>query len=193
MPSSAPFPVYGHRHCRTPGFLSAKRTEFFDGRGSCRLASARAQFCVISGAPDGCLQVSGDFTALCHGSRTEMPDGHPEGWGLFWVESGPIFDPETLMPALKLSTDIRPVSDLKSHGAEIVRQVNDTSRPVVLTRHGRSVAVVLSIEEYEANVELRAWADLRRAILKGERSLEEHGPVPHSEVVDYLRSVANGK
>lgn len=97
------------------------------------------------------------------------------------------------MPALKLSTDIRPVSDLKSHGAEIVRQVNDTSRPVVLTRHGRSVAVVLSIEEYEANVELRAWADLRRAILEGERSLKEHGPVPHSEVVDYLRSVASGK
>lgn len=97
------------------------------------------------------------------------------------------------MSAVKLSTDIRPVSDLKSHGAEIVRQVNDTSRPVVLTRHGRSVAVVLSIEEYEANLELRAWNDMRRGILEGERSLVEQGPVPNSEVVEYLRTVAAGK
>ena len=96
------------------------------------------------------------------------------------------------MPAPKLSTDIRPVSDLKSHGSEIVRQVNDTNRPVVLTRHGRSVAVVLSIEEYEANLEMRAWNELRHAIRDGERELAEQGPVPNSEVMNYLRSVADG-
>jgi len=38
---------------------------------------------------------------------------------------------------LKLSEDIRPVTDLKSHGAEIVRDVT-SGRTVVLIRHGRA-------------------------------------------------------
>ena len=53
------------------------------------------------------------------------------------------------MGALKLSSDLRPLSDLKSGAAEVVRQVTETGRAVVLTRHGRGVAVMLSLESYE--------------------------------------------
>ena len=70
------------------------------------------------------------------------------------------------MGALKLSSDLRPLSDLKSGAAEVVRQVTETGRPVVLTRHGRGVAVVLSIESYEqmeAQAELPAIREALRA------------------------------
>ena len=43
------------------------------------------------------------------------------------------------MNAIRLSQDIRPVTDLKAHGAELVRQVTVEGRPVVLSRHGRAV------------------------------------------------------
>ncbi len=53
------------------------------------------------------------------------------------------------MTHLTISRDIRPISDLKAKGSEIVTQVANTGRPVVLTRHGRGVAVVLAVDEYE--------------------------------------------
>lgn len=96
------------------------------------------------------------------------------------------------MAVLKLSEDIRPMSDLKSKGADIVRQVNSTHRPVVLTRHGRGVAVVLSLEDYEEVQELRKWRDLSKALDEGVREFEEKGPVDGQMVVDRLRRLANG-
>ena len=53
------------------------------------------------------------------------------------------------MTQLTISRDIRPISDLKAKGSEIVTQATDTGRPVVLTRHGRGVAVVLAVQDFE--------------------------------------------
>jgi prevent-host-death family protein len=53
------------------------------------------------------------------------------------------------MAQLTISRDIRPISDLKARASEIVTQAADTGRPVVLTRHGRGVAVVLAVDDYE--------------------------------------------
>ena len=52
------------------------------------------------------------------------------------------------MAHIQISKDVRPIWDLKAKAAEIVRQVNDSRRPVILTRHGRSVAVILSVMFY---------------------------------------------
>ena len=44
---------------------------------------------------------------------------------------------------MKVSTDIKPVSYLKSHAADILKQINETHRPVVITQNdslGRIVA-----------------------------------------------------
>lgn len=68
------------------------------------------------------------------------------------------------MGALKLSADLRPLSDLKSGASEIVRQVTETGRAVVLTRHGRGVAVMLSLEAYEEMEERSSLPALRAAI-----------------------------
>lgn len=72
--------------------------------------------------------------------------------------------------ALKLSEDLRPVSELKTRTGDVLRHVARTGRPVVLTRHGKGVAVVLSLEAFE---ELEAAArrnDLASAIAAAEES-----------------------
>lgn len=53
------------------------------------------------------------------------------------------------MYALKLSEDLLPLSEMKAQASEVVDRVTRTRRPVVLTRYGRGVAVVLSIEAFE--------------------------------------------
>lgn len=72
------------------------------------------------------------------------------------------------MKALKLSEDLKPLSDLKSRAAEVVRQVEETGRPVVITRHGRGVAVVMSLETFEGYRALEERLDLLRAVQAAE-------------------------
>jgi antitoxin YefM len=54
------------------------------------------------------------------------------------------------MQPLKLDEDIRPLSEFRAGVAGFVRQVNETRRPMVLTQHGRGVAVLVDIREFEA-------------------------------------------
>lgn len=85
------------------------------------------------------------------------------------------------MRALKLSEDIRPVTDLKSSGAEIIRQV-ESGRAVVLSRHGRAVAVVLSVEEYEDLQDSAERLTLRRAIEEAEDDVAQGRTLSHDAI-----------
>jgi prevent-host-death family protein len=72
------------------------------------------------------------------------------------------------MVKLKLSEDIIPLSEFRSNMAATISQLRDTRRPVVLTEHGRSAAVLLGISDYEA---LLDEVDLLRDIRTAEAQL----------------------
>lgn len=54
------------------------------------------------------------------------------------------------MQRLKINQDIRPLSEVRTGIANFIKQVHDTKRPVIITQHGKSVAVLLDAHEYEA-------------------------------------------
>ena len=54
------------------------------------------------------------------------------------------------MQRLKIDQDIRPLSEIRTGIANFIRQVHDTKRPVIITQHGKGVAVLLDAHEYEA-------------------------------------------
>ena len=72
--------------------------------------------------------------------------------------------------APKFSEDVVPLSDLKANPGRVVRQVDETHRPVLLTSRGRGVAVVQALSEYEAEAEERSFL---RAVVEGIVDLEE--------------------
>ena len=86
------------------------------------------------------------------------------------------------MARLTISRDIRPISDLKAKGSEIVTQAANTGRPVVLTRHGRGVAVVLAVDEYERLQQAAETGALVSALREGERDVEAGRVVSHEEM-----------
>lgn len=51
--------------------------------------------------------------------------------------------------AFKLSTAVAPITDLKTRSREIVKQLKETGRPVLVTQRGRVAAVMESVESYE--------------------------------------------
>jgi antitoxin YefM len=66
---------------------------------------------------------------------------------------------------IKLSTDIKPVSEFRANAAELIDHVKSSRRPLVLTQRGHSTAVVLDVAEYERMVEeIELLSDVRTAI-----------------------------
>jgi prevent-host-death family protein len=67
-------------------------------------------------------------------------------------------------PAVKFSEDVVPLGDMKVNPGRVVRRVDETGRPVLLTNHGRGVAVIQGLSQYEAAQEER---DFMRAVVAG--------------------------
>lgn len=82
-------------------------------------------------------------------------------------------------PAVKFSQDVVPLGDLKVNPGKIVRRVDETGRPVLLTSHGRGVAVVQSLSEYEAAQEER---EFMRAVVAGLADINAGRVVPLADV-----------
>jgi prevent-host-death family protein len=89
------------------------------------------------------------------------------------------------MATLKPSQDVQPLSAFRANAAGFLDQVRSTKRPLVLTQHGKSAAVVLDVDQYEALVdEIEVIRDIRQA--KDELARGEG--IPHDEVVAELRA-----
>jgi prevent-host-death family protein len=97
------------------------------------------------------------------------------------------------MAHLKPSQDLRPVSDLKTQSSMVIQQVRETGRPVVLTDHGRGVAVVLSIEAFEDLERSASHLELQRAVDKAEHDLAQGNWIKHTEIESKLRRWSAGE
>jgi antitoxin YefM len=88
------------------------------------------------------------------------------------------------MTLFRPSVDVRPVTEFRAHTSEVIEQVQTTKRPVVLTQHGRSAAVLLDVGVYEGLVEeVAIIRDLRIA----ESQLDAGIGIPHELVERRLR------
>lgn len=85
--------------------------------------------------------------------------------------------------AVKFSEDVVPLGDMKVNPGKIVRRVDETGRPVLLTIHGRGVAVLQALGEYEAAQEER---DFIRAVVAGLADIEAGRVMSLDEVVRSL-------
>ncbi len=57
------------------------------------------------------------------------------------------------------SQDIRSLSEFRASVAAFVEQVQATQRPLVLTQHGRTAAILLAVDAYEALIERAELAE----------------------------------
>lgn len=97
------------------------------------------------------------------------------------------------MARLKLSEDLRPLSDLKTQTSEVIKQAQESGRPVVLTRHGRGVAVVLSIAAFEDLQSSAERLQLQRAVEEAEQDILEGRWIEHAEVMEKLKGWSAGE
>ena len=71
---------------------------------------------------------------------------------------------------MKMSDSIKPISYLKSHTAEALRDVSEGQKTMVITQHGEAKAVLQSISSYEQTQESLA---LLKMLAQSSKSLQE--------------------
>ena len=87
------------------------------------------------------------------------------------------------MPKIKLFVDLTPISEFRLRTAELMARVKKTRRPLILTQHGRSTAVLEDIRAFEQKTER---LELLEAIVEGLRAAEAGEVVSHAKAMAEL-------
>jgi prevent-host-death family protein len=86
---------------------------------------------------------------------------------------------------MPLSHQIKPISYLKAHASEIVRDIGKKLDPMIITQNGEAKAVLQDIESYEQTQETMA---LLKILALGTRQIEEGKVQPAADVIKRLRN-----
>lgn len=101
------------------------------------------------------------------------------------------------MPRVQLDLDIRPISEFREKAAAFVEQVRQTKRPLVITQHGRSAAVLLDISEYERLMQrldkLEIIEDIEVATKQADQGLGVDTKTARKQSLEYLESLRKAK
>lgn len=74
------------------------------------------------------------------------------------------------MPKIKLFEDLTPLSEFRLRTAELMARVKKTRHPLILTQHGRSIAVPEDIQAFEQKPErLEHWRQSSRGCARPSR------------------------
>jgi prevent-host-death family protein len=88
----------------------------------------------------------------------------------------------------KLAEDVTPVTDFRTKAADLLQKIKKTRRPLILTQHGRSAAVVEDVREYESRLER---LELLEAIVRGFQAAEKGDLIRHKEAMRQLDELLN--
>jgi prevent-host-death family protein len=80
---------------------------------------------------------------------------------------------------MNLSTQIKPISYLKSHTAQIVKELSASREPMVITQNGEATLVVMDVQSFEQRENTLA---LLKILALGQREIE-HGAFQDAEDV----------
>jgi prevent-host-death family protein len=86
---------------------------------------------------------------------------------------------------MKIEEDVKPVTFMKTRAAELLRTVNESRRPVVITQSGEPKGVLLDFASYN---ELRQATLLLKLLAQGEADVRAQRTFPQDEVFADLRS-----
>lgn len=82
------------------------------------------------------------------------------------------------MSRVRIDEDIRPLSEFRAGVATLVKQIQETRRPMVLTQRGRGVAVLVGVQEYER---MQERLELLEEVYKAEEQLANGEGISHAE------------
>ena len=99
-----------------------------------------------------------------------------------------IMDNKKSEKSMNISTDIKPISYLKSRSADLLKQINETHRPVIITQNGEPKAVLQDPESYE---NMRNALGILKLVAQGEEDLKKQRVKAQEDVFSRLDEKLN--
>ena len=87
---------------------------------------------------------------------------------------------------MKLSKAVKPISYIKSHASEVVRDLENSGDAIIITLNGEARAVLQDIRQYERTQESLA---LLKILALGKKEAEEGKRQPMDEAFDEVRKI----
>jgi prevent-host-death family protein len=87
---------------------------------------------------------------------------------------------------LNLSEDIKPISYVKSHTAEILKQVEEKNTPIVITQNGEAKAVLMDVKKYQ---HIMDTIHLLKILSIGENDIKNKKVYSHEEMDKKIKAI----
>ena len=91
---------------------------------------------------------------------------------------------------MNISKDIKPITYLKSRAADLLQQINETRRPVVITQNGEPRAVLQDPVSYE---NMRNAIGILKLISLGEEEIKKGKAKSQEEVFAHIEGILKEK
>jgi prevent-host-death family protein len=117
-------------------------------------------------------------------AHTRLEDRDSTRWSKGQIRTifSPYHDREI---AMRYSTQVKPISYLKSNAAEVLRTLAEQREPMIITQNGEARAVIQDVASYEETQETLA---LLKILALGTRDIEEGDVVPVRDAVARIRA-----
>lgn len=91
---------------------------------------------------------------------------------------------------MKIAQDIKPVTYLKSRPADLLKQINETHRPVIITQNGEPRAILQDPKSYE---NMRNAIGILKLISQGKDEIREGKFRSQQEVFENIETFLKDK
>ena len=81
---------------------------------------------------------------------------------------------------MRYSTQIKPISYVKTHAAELLDRIAEEREPIIITQNGEARAVLMDIRSYEESQETLV---LEKILALADKEIERGETVPIEEVM----------
>lgn len=89
------------------------------------------------------------------------------------------------MSQIQLDQDIRSLSDFRANSASYIERVKSKHRPLILTQHGKSSAVLIDVQDYQKMLDK---IELLEELSAARKELDNGEGKPHTEFINELRA-----
>ena len=91
---------------------------------------------------------------------------------------------------MKITEDIKSITYLKSKAADLLKQINETQRPIIITQNSEPKAVIQDPKSYE---NMRNALGILKLISQGEQEIKDNKAISQHGVFEKLeKNLKNG-
>ena len=80
---------------------------------------------------------------------------------------------------INFAEDIKPISYVKTHTAQVIKQIGEKNNPVVITQNGEAKAVIMDVKHYQKIIDTM---NLLKILSIGENDIKNNKVFTHAQI-----------